>query len=142
MKANVSFSGSTLSISVDIEGILDGATDEELADLAQSLSCRDAIVKAVCDQLCEGWTENGSYSGDTTLAAARRSVIDRIEQFQTMAHRDRKRNAEQSAHRAYLDGVYAGLEALCGPRHEWGDRVCRVRDAVVNGFDGDAYEVR
>lgn len=142
MKADVSFSGANISVKFDLDGIIDSMTDEELTDMAQSLSCRDAIIRAVCDQLCDGFTENVSSGFDSTLAEARRSIMDRIEQFQARANIDRKREVARVARRAYLDGVYAGLEALCGPRHEWGDRVCRVRDAVVNGFDGDAYEVR
>lgn len=142
MKADVSFSGANINVKFDLEGIIDSMTDEELADMAQSLSCRDAIIRAVCDQLCDGFTENVSSGFDSTLAEARRSIMDRVEQFQTRANIDRKREVASVARRAYLDGVYAGLDALCGPRREWGNKVFEVRDAVVSGFDDSAYEVR
>lgn len=141
MKASASVSGSKISVQFDLEDIIECSSDEEVADLAQSLSCRDVIVAAVCDQLCEGWTENISSAGDLTLARARRSIMDRVEQFQTQASKDRKSEAASIAHRAYLDGVHTALEALCGPCSGWSQQVDTARKVAFDEFKAKHYAV-
>lgn len=51
----------TLSFNVDIYDFLDSLSDEKSIELAESLSCQDAVIKHVTDQLFDGYTENGCH---------------------------------------------------------------------------------
>lgn len=42
----------------------DGLPDERKQELAESLTCADYVIKAVADQILEGWTENGFHGGE------------------------------------------------------------------------------
>lgn len=43
---------------IDTEFLLDAMTDEDKMFLVERLSCEDAVIKHVADQIIEGWTEN------------------------------------------------------------------------------------
>lgn len=51
----------TLSFNVDIYEFLDSLSDEKSIELAESLSCQNAVIKHVTDQLFDGYTENGCH---------------------------------------------------------------------------------
>lgn len=51
----------TLSFNVDIYEFLDSLSDEKSIELAESLSCQNAVIKHVTDQLFDGCTENGCH---------------------------------------------------------------------------------
>jgi len=49
---------------LDLSSLFDLMSGEEKVKLIESLSCEDAIIKHVADQLLDKWTEN-SYCGST-----------------------------------------------------------------------------
>lgn len=51
-------------LTIKIDYLLDAMSDYDKRDLAQRLSCEDAIIQHVADQITEGSTEDGS-SGST-----------------------------------------------------------------------------
>ena len=56
-------------MNIDLDWLFAQLKQEEKLRLIETLSCEDAIIKHVTDQLLEGWTEN-SYHGYTGTDAA------------------------------------------------------------------------
>jgi len=52
-------------LSIDIHEILDGLSESELIDLAESFSIQDEIIKRVMQQVLDGCTEDGSHGLDS-----------------------------------------------------------------------------
>ncbi len=50
-------------MTIKIDYLLDAMSDYDKLDLAQRLSCDDAIIQHVADQITEGSTEDGSSGG-------------------------------------------------------------------------------
>lgn len=53
-------------LEIDILEIFDGISGDAKVELIERLSCEDAVIKHVIDQVLTGWTENG-YSGGTVV---------------------------------------------------------------------------
>lgn len=53
-------------IILDVLDIFDNTSDDFKLELAERLSCEDAIIKHVMDQVFDGYTENG-YSGSEVI---------------------------------------------------------------------------
>lgn len=53
------------NIIFDFSEILDRMDAESKRNLVQHLACDDDIVRHVCDQVCDGWTEDG-WHGTTS----------------------------------------------------------------------------
>ena len=72
-------------ISFDFTDLLDRMDAESKRKLVQHLACDDDIVRHVCDQVCDGWTEDGWHGGTsapcvepwTPLDVMRRKVAEK-----------------------------------------------------------------
>lgn len=69
-------------LELDICELLDSLPEQDKLSFIESLSCEDAIIKHVTDQIFEGFTENLYYGGEcgkvepqTPLELARERVI-------------------------------------------------------------------
>jgi len=133
MKSTVKLEDGRLSVSV--YALLDELTPEEQAEVVESLSCQDAIIKHVADQILDGFTENGSWgyegtgistiSSPTPLEAARRRVA---EMAGDVARRELKRMSgicerSHEQEKRYSDWAWelfhAWPEHSTGIRPEW-----------------------
>ena len=65
-------SGGNVIFKVNFYDMLDSLSDEQSLSLAESLSCQDAVIKHVTDQILEGCTENGfhGYVGGDVLPSS------------------------------------------------------------------------
>lgn len=70
---------------LDVLYIFDNTSDDFKLELAERLSCEDAIIKHVMDQVFDGYTENG-YSGS--------EVIDNL-RLKSALQQDRERVRQQ-----------------------------------------------
>ena len=46
---------------VNYHDMMEALSNEQKIELVESLSCEDAVIKHVMDQVIEGWTENGHH---------------------------------------------------------------------------------
>lgn len=56
------------NITLSFQDLLEHLPDADKVDLIEHLSCDDAVIKHVTDQILEGWTEN-SYHGSVSCEA-------------------------------------------------------------------------
>ncbi len=71
-------------LSIDIHELMDGLSEAELIDLAESLSLQNEIIKRVMQQVMDGCTEDGSYgsmgsnpfAANSPLAAAKLRIAE------------------------------------------------------------------
>jgi len=75
---------------IDFFDLLSGIPEQDKIDLIESLSCEDAIIKHVTDQILDGWTENccsggscftAGHSPTTGLDFARRQIAKRADEI-------------------------------------------------------------
>lgn len=66
-------------LEIDIHEVLESLTLDEKRAVADSLACKDDVIKDVADQITEGWRKYGVEVGDDkTLRTTRTSVaVDR-----------------------------------------------------------------
>lgn len=81
-KVEATIDGRTLQM--DLFSLFDGMDENSLATLADYLSCEDAVIQNVMDQVLTGYTERVSYGAsgsdgtdDSPLVKARRAVAER-----------------------------------------------------------------
>lgn len=86
------------SVSIEItepNELIELMSDDEKLELIESLSCHEAVIKHVADQLIHGCTENGnsgSYSYTETPSTARQIAMrELIENINTLACNEIKR---------------------------------------------------
>jgi len=63
----ITYTGHTLNI--DVEELLELLPDDEKLRFIETLSCTDAVIKHVADQIVDGATENGLYGARLCAAA-------------------------------------------------------------------------
>ena len=121
-------------LAVDLYDVLAGlSTDDKLA-LAERLGCEDDVIKAVADQIMDGWTEHGSHAADDSndsdphypLGKARRELALRANevaarQVQTMADTLRRHHAYHKQRDEWAWRMYHRLVDL-------------NRSGVINGY--------
>lgn len=57
-------------LSIDIITLLDHLDDQAKIRMIDTLSCEEAIIKHVTDQILKGWTEEGSHGHEDLVAKA------------------------------------------------------------------------
>ena len=64
---------------IDMGALCEGMDADALMDLAQHIGCEDGVIRAVCDQLLNGYTEDGSYGYQATLDEQRQRLSDGVD---------------------------------------------------------------
>lgn len=55
-------------LSISVEDLLDSMSSDNKLELIERLSCQDAVIKHVADQIIEGWTVDG-HRGAKSVSA-------------------------------------------------------------------------
>lgn len=138
-------------IEIGISKLFDGMDADALLDLAQSISCERGVFEAVCDQLIEGLTENGSNVYQDSIDKCRLKLLKSIRGVAFEVVKELKREAAQAkqdekqgsdwAWRLY----HAWPDAFLCVRPDWphhipaprasDEEVGAVADEIVKGVD-------
>lgn len=87
-KRGCAIEGSNIVIRADITTLFEQASDADLKDLIDSLSCTEQVITYVLQQVFDGWTDRMSHGkrsygpldenpiGDSALDAFRRKIVE------------------------------------------------------------------
>jgi hypothetical protein len=65
-------------LSISIADLLDALSLEEKRELAQRIGCERDVIKAVVDQLVDGWTENISRGPSDQISECRVRILEAV----------------------------------------------------------------
>lgn len=64
-------------LEISVSQLIESLSDEDKIAFIESLSCDDAIIKHVSDQIIDGWTESGYYGGKCGATAEPITPLDK-----------------------------------------------------------------
>jgi hypothetical protein len=107
-------------MSFEVADFMDNLSDDAKLDFIDTLSCQDAVIDFVMQQVVEGWTERGSHGGICcTAQPAPLSGIDK-------ARRDIAKASSDIAAKQ-IASLEKALAIVTKERHELADELCNLR---------------
>lgn len=112
-------------LTLDVNDLLEGLTDEGRQDLMETLACQDNIINWVAEQIIGGYTPNGSAGSRSGYGTEPRSALDKARRL--LAEQSSEiAKTEISSLKRYAEDQRSACDEWCKKYHAIKDRVSPI----------------